>query len=114
MHEIDVTMYDCINVVLDIFRVGSYDRTIVVVIRVCKFVSLKRNTRVKDMFYSLVDQPLYMSVSKLCRVTLGFAWNGFNAQLVYLSGGGSMAGHGERTSECAEEELLLGGEIPNL
>ena len=85
MHEIDATMYDCINVVLDIFRIGSYDRTIVVVIRICEFVSLKRNTRVKDMFYSLIDQPLYMTVSKFCRITLGFAWNGVYSELINLS-----------------------------
>ena len=29
-----------------------------------------------------------MSVGKLGRIALGFAWNGFNAQLINLSGGG--------------------------
>ena len=57
------------------------------VVRVREFISLIWNTRVENERNSLFDQPGYMSVGKLCRVAFGFAWDGLDAKLIYLSGG---------------------------
>lgn len=47
------------------FRIGCYDRTVVMVVRVREFISLIWNTRVENERNSLFDQPGYMSVGKL-------------------------------------------------
>ena len=46
--EINVRKAQFFHVVLDILRIGGDDRTVVVVLRVRKFVSLIRHTRIKD------------------------------------------------------------------
>ena len=71
MHKINFSGYDRIHVIFDIFRIGSYDRTVVVVVGFFKFISFVRDTRIKNMFDPFVDKPLYMSVCQLCRITFG-------------------------------------------
>ena len=39
------------------------------------YTHLIRNTRVEDKRNSLLNEPFYMSVSKFCRITLGFTWD---------------------------------------
>ena len=56
------------------------------VVGIFKLVPLIGNRRVENMFYIIGDQPLYMSVSQFCRIALGFAGNGFDAQLINLPG----------------------------
>ena len=51
------------------------------------FISLIWNARIKYVCYALPDQPFHMAVSQLGRIAFRFAGNGFNAQLVKLSGG---------------------------
>ena len=75
MKEINLSVYDRINVVLDIFRVGSYDRAVVMIVGFGKFIPFIWNTRIEDRLNAIVDQPLYMSVCQLRRITLGFTWN---------------------------------------
>ena len=87
MDEIHFSVYDRVHIVFDVLRIGSDDRTVVVVVGVLKFVALVRNGRVEDMFYAFVDQPLYMPVRQLGRVALGFTRDGLDAQLVDLSRG---------------------------
>ncbi len=57
------------------------------VVRVRELISLVWDTRVENERNSLMDQPGHMSVRKFCRVTFGFAWDGLDAKLIYLSGG---------------------------
>ena len=85
MKKIYFSVNNCINVILDIFRVGSYDRTVVMVIGFRKFIPLIWNAGIKDGVDTVVDQPLYMSVCQLCRITFGFTWDGINSQFVYLA-----------------------------
>ena len=87
MKKIYFSVNNCINVILDIFRVGSYDRTVVMVIGFRKFIPLIWNARIKDGVDTVVDQPLYMSVCQLRRITLGFTRDGINSQFVYLAVG---------------------------
>ena len=69
MKEINLSVYDRINVVLDIFRVGSYDRAVVMIVGFGKFIPFIWNTRIEDRLNAIVDQPLYMSVCQLRRIT---------------------------------------------
>ena len=71
MKEINLSVYDRINVVLDIFRVGSYNRAVVMIVGFGKFIPFIWNTRIEDRLNAIVDQPLYMSVSQFCRITFG-------------------------------------------
>ena len=45
------------------------------------------NTRVENKFHTIADQPGYMAMCELGRVAFRFTWNGFNTQLINLSGG---------------------------
>ena len=87
MKEINLSVYDRINVVLDIFRVGSYNRAVVMIVGFGKFIPFIWNTRIEDRLNAIVDQPLYMSVCQLRRITLGFTRDGINSQFVYLAVG---------------------------
>ena len=54
------------------------------IVGVGKFTTFVWYTRVEYKVYTLVDQPLYMSVRQLCRITLGFARNRFNTKFINL------------------------------
>ena len=73
---------DFLHIVLDIFRIGCNDRAVVVVVCLRCFVSFIEQRRVEDKRNSLLNEPGHMSVGKLCRVTFGFAGNGFDAQRI--------------------------------
>ena len=85
MKEINLSVYDRINVVLDIFRVGSYDRAVVMIVGFGKFIPFIWNTRIEDRLNAIVDQPLYMSVCQLRRITLGFTRDGINTEFINAS-----------------------------
>ena len=87
MEKIDISLNNCINIILNIFRIRCYNRTVIVVVGICKFVPLIRNAWVEDPRDPLIDQPLDVSVSQFGRVTFGFARNGFNAKLIDFPGG---------------------------
>ena len=55
MDEVHLAVYDGVDIVLDILRVGGNDGAVIVVIGVFKFLSLIRDTGVKNPMYSLVD-----------------------------------------------------------
>ena len=50
-------------------------------------VALIKQSGVKDKINALLNQPGHMTMSQLCRITFGFAGNGFNAKLVDLTVG---------------------------
>ena len=85
IHEINLSLYDLVHIVFDIFRIGGNDRAVVVVVRIRKFIPFVWNARVEDPVHILTDQPLHMAVGKLCRIALGLAWDGFDSHLIDLS-----------------------------
>ena len=109
MKEINLSVYDRINVVLDIFWVGSYDRAVVMVVGFGKFIPFIWNTRIEDRLNAIVDQPLYMSVCQLRRITLGFTRDGINSQFVYLAVGYRRKDNPESQfiKECEPERIIL-------
>ena len=52
-----------------------------------EFISFIWNTWVENKFHAIADQPGYMTMCKLRRITFGFTWDGFNTQFVNLSVG---------------------------
>ena len=82
IQETHLSLGNGVDVVLDVFRIRGHDRAVVVVVGIRKFVPLIRNARIKDHIHTFIDQPLDMAVGELCRIALGFAGNGFDAQLV--------------------------------
>ena len=52
------------------------------VVGIFKFIPFIWNRRIENVFDSVVDQPLNMSVSQFCRITFGFTWNGFDTEFV--------------------------------
>lgn len=85
MDEVDFVFDDRIDIVFYIFRIRCNDRTVVVVVGIFKFIPFIWNRRIENVFDSVVDQPLNMSVSQFCRITFGFTWNGFDTEFVNFS-----------------------------
>ena len=73
--EIYVFSYKLLYVILYILGIRSNDRTVVVVVGIINLLVLIRNTRIEDELDTLSYKPCYMSVCKLCRITLGLTWN---------------------------------------
>ena len=67
--------------------------------RTWSFVSFIRNTGIENELLSLVNQPLDMSVNKLCGITLGLGGNGLDTHFVNL-----LVGRGGE--HCTEAEFL--------
>ena len=107
--EVHLAVYDGVHVVLDVLRVGGDDRAVVVVVGRLKLIPLVGNGRVEDVFHTLVDQPLHMTVGQLRRITLGFAWDGLDAQLVDLPCGSRGEHHPEAEfcEKCKPERVVL-------
>ena len=99
LHKENALFLEIFHIVFDIFRIGSYHGAIVVVSRARSFVSFVRNTRIENELLSLVNQPLDMSVNKLCGITLGLGGNGLDPHFVNL-----LVGRGGE--HCTEAELL--------
>ena len=84
MDEVYLSVYDRVHVVFDVLRVGGDDGAVVVIVCVFKFIPFIRNGRIEDVFDAFIDQPLYMPMSQLRRIALGFTRDGLNTQLVDL------------------------------
>ena len=82
MNEVNLAVYNGVNVILYVLRIGGDDRAVIMVIGLLELISFVRNTGVEDPVYSLVDEPLYMAVGQLRRITLGLTGNRFNPKLV--------------------------------
>ena len=107
--ESDGWIVKLVHVILDIFRIGSNDRAIVMVDCIRELISLIRDTWVEDKFHAIADQPCHMSVSKFCRVALGLTWDGLNTQLIDLTCGSRRENHliFQFSKECIPERIVL-------
>ena len=109
MDEIHFSVHDRIHVVLDVFRIGSDDRAVVVVVGILKLIALVRDGRIEDALHAFIDEPLYMSVGQLRRITLGFTGDRFNSQLVDLPRGSGREydPEAEFCEKCKPERIVL-------
>ena len=87
----------------------DYDRAVVMIVGFGKFIPFIWNTRIEDRLNAIVDQPLYMSVCQLRRITLGFTRDGINSQFVYLAVGYRRKDNPESQfiKECEPERIIL-------
>ena len=109
MDEVHLAVYDGVHVILDVLRVGGDDRAVVVVVGLLKLIPFVGNGRVEDMFHTLVDQPLHMTVGQFRRITLGFARDGLDAQFIDLPCGsrGEYYPEAEFCEKCKPERIVL-------
>ena len=91
--EYDVAAAEFINVIFDVFRIGSDDRAVVMIVGIREFIPFIGNAGIENILHTLTDQPGHMAVCQLRRVTLRLAGNGFNTKLVNLVGGGRREDH---------------------
>ena len=82
-----LTAGDLFYVVFDVFRVGSYNRTVVMVVGFRGLVALIKEGGIKNKVNLLVDQPFHMAVSQLGGITFRFTGNGLDAKLINLTVG---------------------------
>ena len=85
--EIDGRIPKFVHIVLDVLRIGGDNGAVVMVYRIREFVPLIWNAGIEDELHAFFDQPAYMAVGQLGRITFRFAGDGFNTQLVNLPGG---------------------------
>ena len=109
VHKINFPIYNCINVILNIFRIRSNNRAVVMVVRVCKFIALVRNAWVENVFHTFVDQPLHMSVSQFCQVAFRLAWDRLNTKLINAScrSRRELDRESKLIEECEPERVVL-------
>ncbi len=109
MDEIYFSVYDGVNIVLNIFRIRGDNRTVVMVVGLFKFIPLIRDAWIEDPLYALVDQPLYMAVGKFRRIAFRFAWNRLNSQFIDLPGGSRREYHAKSQSmeESKPERVIF-------
>ena len=109
MKKINFSVYDRIDIIFNIFRIRSYNRTVVMVIGFCEFVPFIRNARIENRFDLIVNQPLYVSVCKLRRITFGFTWNRINSQFIDLAVRNRRENNSETKfiEECEPERIIL-------
>ena len=86
MEEFHLAVYDGVDIILNILRIGGNNRAVIVIVSLLKFISLIGNTGVENTVYSLINQPLYMAVGQLGRIALRLTGNRFNPQLINLAG----------------------------
>ena len=87
VHEVYGRILEFLDVILDVFRVGSDDRAVIVVDCPLKFLAFVGHTGIENVPHALIEQPLYVTVRKLGRVALGFARDRLDSQFIDLSGG---------------------------
>ena len=83
----NMLLLQCLHIVFDILSIGGDHGAVVVVACIRAFIALIWNAWIKYKLDPLFDQPGYVAVHQLGGITLGLAGNGFNPQLIELSGG---------------------------
>ena len=83
------------DVILDILRVRDDDGAVEVILRARHLLMLVEHAGVEDGLHAVVDEPLGVAVSELCRVALGFRRDALHTQLVDRA-------RGERGEDDAE------------
>ena len=86
VHKFDIRVFELIHIVLDVFRIRSNDRAVVMVDRIRELISFIRNTRIENKLHTLFDQPAHMTMCQFRRITLRLTRDGLNAKLVDFSG----------------------------
>ena len=87
IHKTHVFLGQRLHVIFNVFRIGGDHGAVVVVACVRALIALIGDAGVEDELYALLDEPGHMSVYQLGRITLGFAGDGFDSQLIELPGG---------------------------
>ena len=87
IHKTHVFLGQRLHVIFNVFRIGGDHGAVVVVACVRAFIALIGDAGVEDELYALLNEPGHMSVYQLGRITLGFAGDGFDSQLIELPGG---------------------------
>ena len=94
---------DFLHVILDVFRIGSDDGAVVVIVCPFRLVSLIEQRGIEDEVHSLLDQPCHMPVGQLGRITLRFTGDGLDAELI--NGMGGTGGENHLISELCEKGI---------
>ena len=74
MAETDAAVPKFVDVILDVFRIGSNDGAVVMVVRIRELFPLVRNARIEDLLDALTDEPGHMTVSQLGRDSTRTHW----------------------------------------
>ena len=75
----DFSPSDFFYVVFNIFRIRRNDRAVIVIVGVLKFVSLIKQSRIKNEINLFMNQPADVPVGQLGGITLGFTGNGLDS-----------------------------------
>ena len=79
------------------------------VVRIFELITLIEQRRIEDELNTLSDQPGHMTMSQLCRVTLGFTGDRLNTELVDLAVGAGREHHAvaQFGEKCEPERIVL-------
>ena len=83
--ENDFTPSDFLHIVFNIFRVGSDNGTVIVVVGLMELIPFIEKRRIENKVHMLFDQPGNMAVGQFGRITFRLTGDGFDAQLINLS-----------------------------
>ena len=76
LHQPHAFCFQHIHVIAHNFRITSHDRTVIMIVRICKFLTLHRNARIKNERRSLMGQIHNMPMHQLSRIANRLGWNG--------------------------------------
>ena len=62
MKKFNLSVYNRVDIILNIFRIGGDNRTVVVIVCLCEFIAFIRDAWIKNSPDSFIDQPLDMAV----------------------------------------------------
>ena len=85
VHEVYGRILEFLDVILDVFRVGSDNRAVIVVDCPLEFLAFIGHTGIENVPHALIEQPFYVTVRKLGRIALGFARDRLDSQFIDLS-----------------------------
>ena len=86
IEETNILFCQLFHIIFNILRIGGNHRTVVVVSSVRLFVPLIGNAGIENSLHALGNKPGDVSVDNLGRIAFRLAGNGFNSQLINLSG----------------------------
>ena len=87
IHEMNGRILQIIHIVFNIFRVGSYDRAVIMIDGSFEFISLVRDAWIEDELHVMLQKPFDMPVRDLGRIAGGIARDRFDSEFVDPSGG---------------------------
>ena len=81
----NILFFELFHIIFNVFTIWGYNRTVKVVVCIFIFFTLVRYTWEKNKFNVLFYKPWYMTMNKLGRVALWFAWYWFYSKFVNFS-----------------------------